>query len=219
MNNTKHTHTHSASSTLAPPLVLTSLSTSRSGSWNRWSFRQRFASDSFPRYPSTYSFLFTFHSSYPTSSFSTPTLAPTLFQIRSTNELYLGKSAHLVLCQTAAGASWCGSGLPSIPLHTRPNLQVMHPLPKHTSLGKEHCSLLFYFHITFWWEITTNNNARWDSPIFAEESDSGAPNRNSSAGPIDVPNCESNLGALWKVWILDRQPQPLVPAAQDSRRV
>lgn len=46
--------------------------------------------------------------------------------------LYLGEPAHLVLCQAAAGASRCGGGFPSVPLHTRPNFQVMHPLPEHT---------------------------------------------------------------------------------------
>lgn len=57
-----------------------------------------------------------------------------------------------------------------------------------------------------------------DSPIFAKQGDSGSPDWDGSAGPIDVPHCESNLGTLRKVWVLDRQPQPLVPAAQDSRR-
>lgn len=65
---------------------------------------------------------------------------------------------------------------------------------------------------------TTNNNERLDSPIFAKQGDSGSPNRDGSAGPIDVPHCESDLGTLGKVWVLDWQPQPLIPAAQDSRR-
>lgn len=59
---------------------------------------------------------------------------------------------------------------------------------------------------------------RTDLPIFAKQGDSGSPNGDGSARPIDVPHCESNLGTLGKVWILDWQPQPLIPAAQHSEK-
>ena len=61
---------------------------------------------------------------------------------------------------------------------------------------------------------TAKNGTRVDSPIFAEQSDSGAAHGDGSARTIDVPHCESHLGTLGKIWIFDRQPQPLVPAAR-----
>lgn len=64
----------------------------------------------------------------------------------------------------------------------------------------------------------TSSRVKLDSPIFAKQGDSGSPDRNGSAGPVDVPHCESHLGTLGKVRVLDWQPQPLVPAAQDGRR-
>ena len=51
-------HTHSALPTLTPAHVLTSLSTSRSGPWNRWCFRKGFASESFFLHPTHTMFLF-----------------------------------------------------------------------------------------------------------------------------------------------------------------
>lgn len=57
-----------------------------------------------------------------------------------------------------------------------------------------------------------------DSPVFAKESDSGAAHGHSSARPVDIPHCEGHLGTLRKVWVLDWQPQPFVPTAQDGRR-
>lgn len=60
-------------------------------------------------------------------------------------------------------------------------------------------------------------NERRGLPIFAKKGDSGSPNRDGSAGSIVVPHCKSNLSVLWKVWVLHRQPQPLIPAAQYRR--
>lgn len=62
-----------------------------------------------------------------------------------------------------------------------------------------------------------SNRARTHLPIFAKQSHSGSTDWNGSAGPINVPHCESNLGTLGKVGVLDWQPQPLVPAAPENR--
>lgn len=56
-----------------------------------------------------------------------------------------------------------------------------------------------------------------DSPVFAKEGDSGSSHRDSFTGSIDVPHCEGHLSTLGKVWVFHRQPQPLIPAAQDAR--
>lgn len=73
-----------------------------------------------------------------------------------------------------------------------------------------------YIPITLFYYVY--DTVRLDSPIFAKQGNSGSPDGDGSARPIDVPHCESNLGTLGEVWVLDWQPQPLVPAAQDSRR-
>lgn len=133
-----HTYTHILPA-LTPPLVLTSLSTSRSGPWNRWWFRH--VSEGFaicPTHTQCSILSLSSSSSYPAlllSYTSTPSLQ--LCPVHTHAVSYLGESAHLVLRQAAAGASWCGGGLPSVPLHTRPNLQVVHPLPEHTIRRQE----------------------------------------------------------------------------------
>lgn len=136
--------------------------------------------------------------------------------------LYFCKSAHLVLRQAAAGTSRCGGGFPSVALHTWPNFQVMHTLTEHTGrrqLEDLSCGVFLGVCVLVAFLIlTTNNNERLDSPIFAKQGDSGSPNRDGFARSIDVPHCEGHLGTLGKVWVLDWQPQPLIPAAQDKRR-
>lgn len=63
----------------------------------------------------------------------------------------------------------------------------------------------------------SKNNAKI-LPIFAKKGNSSSSDRDSSARSVDVPHCESYLSTLGEVWVLDRKPQPLVPAGTDSRR-
>lgn len=120
---------------------------------------------------------------------------------------YLGESAHLVLCQAAACPSRRGGGVRPISLHSWPHFQVMHPLPEHARNKQGRLSDVC---------LKTFRVCCILSPIFAKQGDSGSPDGDSPARSINVPHRKSNLGILGKVRILDRQPQPLVPATKKS---
>lgn len=144
---------------------------------------------------------------------------PLLFMYHSCPSSHLSKPAHLILSQSAAGPARCRRGLPTITLHPRPHLQIMHALPEHSAKKGNHrdrnseskkCKKISIHNVkNFCTDLKTINRP---SPIFPKQGDCGTPYRSGASWPINIPHSQSHLSILWQVRILHWQPQPLVPA-------
>ncbi len=166
-----HTHTHIHTHTFSIPvlfsLILTSLSISRSGPWNRGQLKHVLWQNTHTSTPSqqqTFSILILStnwviykHNQHIHLSLSAATHFSFYISLMYSNcpQAYfssfclswapplpnpstdLGQATHLVLCQSAACPSWCTSGLTAISLYTRPHLQIVHALPEHSSRQSE----------------------------------------------------------------------------------